>query len=133
MTGTTRGITAGAASRACVRACPWPCVLLQILDSLADDMVIPHEKADAAKSRFAKLHATLVAAMTREKELLMEAKSLKRKLDVRGHAGCGLACVHVPRSAWAGGDAGTRHPFTAHAHPPSVAARRRTSGRTRRA
>lgn len=53
-----------------------------MLDVLSDDLVISHERADSCKARFAKLHASLVAAMGREKELLTEAKQLKRKLDV---------------------------------------------------
>lgn len=53
----------------------------KILDTLADDMLISHDKADAAKSRFKKLHSALVAAMTREKEYLSETKSLNRKCE----------------------------------------------------
>lgn len=55
---------------------------MQILDSLVDDVVISPEKADAAKAHFAKLHQALFGAMTREKNMLKEAKALKRKLDV---------------------------------------------------
>jgi hypothetical protein len=55
----------------------------QILDVLVDDQVIPVDKADQAKARFAKLHSALFEAMSREKELLDNAKQLKRKLDVR--------------------------------------------------
>jgi len=53
----------------------------KILDALMDDMQISHEVADRAKSKFAKLHNAVVAAMTKEKQLLNEAKQLKRKLD----------------------------------------------------
>lgn len=67
--------------------------LSQLLDKMVDELEIPVERADAAKSKFAKLHASLVAAMSREKQLLSEARMLKRKLDV-GAVGCRAACLH---------------------------------------
>ncbi|KAJ9511037.1 hypothetical protein QJQ45_002869 [Haematococcus lacustris] len=53
----------------------------KIIDTLLDDLVVSPERGDTAKSRYAKLHAALFAAMSREKELLSQAKQLKRKLE----------------------------------------------------
>jgi hypothetical protein len=66
------------------------CTLAQILDGLVDDQVIPVDRADQAKARFAKLHSALFEAMSREKDLLDNAKQLKRKLDVRAGRQAGL-------------------------------------------
>ena len=47
-----------------------------------DKLEISTEKADAAKLKYAKLHVLLVQAMSKEKELLDDARSLNRKLQV---------------------------------------------------
>mmetsp|Transcript_40583 Transcript_40583/g.90203 ORF Transcript_40583/g.90203 Transcript_40583/m.90203 type:complete len:924 (-) Transcript_40583:938-3709(-) len=58
----------------------------QILDQLVDQLEIPVEKADAARHKYAKLHGILLQAMTRERQLLDEAKTLKRAIDAeRSH------------------------------------------------
>ena len=69
-------------------------ILVQVLDNLVDEQNIPPEKADQAKSWFSKLHAALISAMSREKELLDEAKQLKRQLDVSVHLQCRV-CIHM--------------------------------------
>lgn len=57
--------------------------VLQILNSLVDQLELPVERADAAKHKYAKLHSCLVQAMSRERKVLEDAKALKKKLDVR--------------------------------------------------
>lgn len=47
-----------------------------------DSLAITPEQADAAKSKYAKLHTALFQAMSNEKTLLDDAKQLKRKVDV---------------------------------------------------
>jgi hypothetical protein len=54
----------------------------KVLNELVDKLEISAEKADGAKHKYAKLHALLVQAMSKEKELLDEARSLNRKLQV---------------------------------------------------
>ena len=54
---------------------------------MVDHFDIPVDKSDAAKRKYSKLHAALVKAMTREKNLLEDAKSLKRQLDVSPPSG----------------------------------------------
>eukprot|EP00798_Chlamydomonas_sp_ICE-L_P024336 gene24336-9952_t len=54
---------------------------MHILDQLVERLEIPTEKADACKLHFSQLHEMLFAAMTREKDLLDEARNLNRQLQ----------------------------------------------------
>lgn len=63
---------------------PLPTGLLQVLNSLADAGIIPIDRADISKKRFTALHGALVRSMAREKDMLEEAKGLKRKMEVSG-------------------------------------------------
>jgi len=75
----------------------------RVLDELVDAFSLAPEAADAAKSRYSRLHAQVVAAMAHEKELLDEARRLKRKLDVSvpwGHAGVRMRAACKRALAW---------------------------------
>ncbi|KAG1674725.1 hypothetical protein FOA52_013560 [Chlamydomonas sp. UWO 241] len=52
-----------------------------VLNSLVEGAEIAVETADDAKHKYARLHAELVHAMSRERTLLDDAKALKRRLD----------------------------------------------------
>jgi len=54
----------------------------QVLDGLVESFGISTERADAAKSRYFKLHKQVVDNMSNEKKLLDQARHLKRRLDV---------------------------------------------------
>lgn len=54
----------------------------QVLDTLFEVGYISNDTAESAKAKYEKLHSALVAAMSREKTLLEEAKSLKKDLEV---------------------------------------------------
>lgn len=54
---------------------------LQVVNELHGAGQLPQDKADAFKARFARLHAALTDAMQQEKQLLEQARVLKRQLD----------------------------------------------------
>lgn len=54
----------------------------QILDALLESGNMLPEAADAAKSRYYKLHKRVLDTMSNEKALLDQARTLKRRLDV---------------------------------------------------
>ncbi|MEW5305818.1 MAG: hypothetical protein WDW36_008335 [Sanguina aurantia] len=53
----------------------------KVLDSLFDAGIIPVDRADISKRRFSALHSALVRSMAREKQMLAEAKGLKRRME----------------------------------------------------
>lgn len=77
--------------------CCVPCFACQVLDSLFDAGIIPVDRADISKRRFSALHSALVRSMAREKQMLAEAKGLKRRMEVRGVWGS-MGCHMVARA-----------------------------------
>mmetsp|Transcript_22973 Transcript_22973/g.63455 ORF Transcript_22973/g.63455 Transcript_22973/m.63455 type:complete len:940 (-) Transcript_22973:763-3582(-) len=57
------------------------CEAFKVLDALVESFGISTERADAAKSRYFKLHSKVLESMANEKKLLDQARHLKRKLD----------------------------------------------------
>lgn len=55
---------------------------MQLLNTLVEQLEVSAETADAAKHKYAQLHAALMAAMSRERKLLDDAKALKKQMDV---------------------------------------------------
>jgi hypothetical protein len=53
----------------------------QVINELQNSGQLPQGRADDVKAKFARLHAALTGAMQREKELLDQARVLKRQLD----------------------------------------------------
>ncbi|KAF5835567.1 hypothetical protein DUNSADRAFT_7220 [Dunaliella salina] len=67
------------------------CEAFKVLDALVESFGISTERADAAKSRYFKLHSKVLESMANEKKLLDQARHLKRKLDIQSECNYPLA------------------------------------------